>query len=634
MNTLEVADNQFEVMDHVPVGMCIINRDNKVLFWNRCIEDWTGIKRNDLLGRDFTSSLPHFKEARYSDRIAGVFDSGAPAIFSSQLNGNLFLLFLPNGEPRIQHTTVIAMPSSDGDDFNAVFAVEDVTDLTNRIAELNQTERKLWQAHSEMEKRVQERTTELAAANDLLQKEIVERKQTAQALRYERDKIQKYLDVVGVMLIVVDKDKKVSLINRRGCEILERTEKDVINKDWCSNFVPEQARDQVRSLFSGLLDGQIERYEYHENKVLTRNGAERIIAWHNAVLYNETGDVEAILSSGEDISERKQAEEAAKHAYNELQNAHRELKDMQSQIVQNEKLASIGQLAAGVAHEMNTPVGFVASNFETLGTYMKKFQDLLNMYEELVGGIETLETKVLLSKADAIRKSWDDMKMDFILEDIQPLFDESREGLARMTNIIRNLKDFSRAGRSEDFAEYNINNGIESTLTVAKNEIKYDANIKTEFSELPPLFCNPGQLNQVFLNVLLNAAQAIRSQERKDMGTITIKTYATESKVVCEISDDGPGIAPDKLPKIFDPFFTTKPVGKGTGLGLSVSYDIIVNKHKGELFAESTVGKGTKFTIKLPVKAAPQKKEKESADDVGCNDSPHAVTSSLEKDKS
>ena len=152
-----------------------------------------------------------------------------------------------------------------------------------------------------------------------------------------------------------------------------------------------------------------------------------------------------------------------------------------------------------------------------------------------------------------------------------------------------------------DLNKYNINDGIETTLVVANNEIKYHADIETELAEVPLVICNAGQINQVVLNLLVNAAQAIKSQERDDMGTITIRTYATETGVACEISDDGPGIPPDKISKIFDPFFTTKPVGKGTGLGLSVSYDIIVHKHNGELFVDSTVGKGTKFTIQLPI---------------------------------
>jgi len=311
-----------------------------------------------------------------------------------------------------------------------------------------------------------------------------------------------------------------------------------------------------------------------------------------------------------EIAERKKAEENVRHAYKKLEKTNHELKEMHIQLVQNEKLAAIGQLAAGVAHEMNTPVGFVASNFQTLENYVKKIRELLETYDELIGQIETSEISELLDKAEAIEQARQAMKIDFVLEDLPVLFDDSREGLQRVTNIIQSLKDFSRIDQPGSRDEYDINNGIEATLVVAGNEIKYDADIKTEFSEVPPILCNSGQINQVFLNILVNAAQAIKSQEREGMGTITIKTYAADSEVICEISDDGPGIAPDKLPKIFDPFFTTKPAGKGTGLGLSVSYDIIANKHNGKLLVDSTVGEGTKFTIKLPIsKKEPNNKQ-------------------------
>lgn len=278
-----------------------------------------------------------------------------------------------------------------------------------------------------------------------------------------------------------------------------------------------------------------------------------------------------------------------------------QLREMQSQIVQSEKLASIGQLAAGVAHEMNTPVGFVASNFETLESYMGKITKLLGQYGELGDNIATSGNTELVNKAAVIADSRRDMKIDFVLDDIGDLFDDSKEGLERVTDIIQNLRDFSRIDQPGSLDKYNINDGIKATLVVVQNEIKYNSDVKTEFSELPEVLCHSGQINQVLLNILLNAAQAITSQEREDRGTITIRTYATETDAVCEISDDGPGIPPDELTRVFDPFFTTKPAGKGTGLGLSVSYDIIVHKHDGELLVESTVGEGTKFTLKLPL---------------------------------
>lgn len=312
-----------------------------------------------------------------------------------------------------------------------------------------------------------------------------------------------------------------------------------------------------------------------------------------------------------EITERRKAEENVRHAYEDLEKANQELKEMQSQLVQSEKLSSIGQLAAGVAHEMNTPVGFVASNFETLENYMGKFQELLQMYDELFEKIETSDKAVLLDRVDAISKSRNEMKIDFIMEDLSVLFNDSREGIDRVTRIVQNLRDFSRIDQPENFDIYNINDGIKTTLVVAQNEIKNDADVEMELSEVPDIICNTGQINQVLLNIIMNATQAIKSQERNDKGTITIRTYTMDGDVVCEISDDGPGIEPDWLDKIFDPFFTTKPIGQGTGLGLSISYDIIVNKHKGILLVDNSVGNGTKFTIKLSINKKSGKKELE-----------------------
>jgi len=354
----------------------------------------------------------------------------------------------------------------------------------------------------------------------------------------------------------------------------------------------------------GKLDTQIE--------IRSNDEVGQLAASFKKMLNDLKKTTTSIDNLNREIIDRRKAEESVRLAYEELEKSNKELKEMQSQLVQSEKLASIGQLAAGVAHEMNTPVGFVASNFETLENYMKKIKELLQMYGELLGEIEASEKTELSDKANTISKSQNDMKIDFILRDLPELFNDSREGIDRVTSIVQNLRDFSRIDQSGNPDKYNINDGIKATLIVAQNEIKYDADVKTELSDVPLIFCKAGQINQVLLNILINAAQAIKSQERDNKGTITIKTYVTDDDVVCEISDDGPGIEPDKLPKIFDPFFTTKPVGKGTGLGLSVSYDIIVIKHNGKLIADSSVDEGTKFTIKLPLSKREAKNEMEA----------------------
>jgi signal transduction histidine kinase len=351
--------------------------------------------------------------------------------------------------------------------------------------------------------------------------------------------------------------------------------------------------------------------EIKELALKTSKGDRIYVTLFSTFTKNIHGQINGTQGILYNITDRKQAEESAAKAYEDLKRSHQELKELQSQLVQSEKLASIGQLAAGVAHELNTPVGFVAGNFQTLESYVKKILELLAMHDKLAGQAENSGDPQLQAVIDGIGQFREDMQIDFILEDIQRLFVDSKEGVGRTVEIIQNLRDFSRIDQPGSRDEYDLNEGIKSTLVMAKNEIKYDADVETELAELPPIYCHCGQINQVLLNILVNASQAIKSQERDDRGTITIRTYASDDGVVCEISDDGPGIPPEKVSKIFDPFFTTKPPGKGTGLGLNIAYNTIVNKHNGKLLVDSKVGEGTKFTIKLPIGTKENGKDEE-----------------------
>jgi len=448
-------------------------------------------------------------------------------------------------------------------------------------------------------KKMAEDVRKTARSIHKLNKEITGRKLAEEAL-HESELIFKTIfeNAGGAIFIVDNKTGKILKCNSKAEQLLGRPRIEVIGMHQSELFPKDEEKCKER--FAAAAHIQERLVVDYEGEVQHKDGR-RTPVWID-VQRIRIGSKNLSVGLFIDIAERKKSEEATKLAYKKVEEANIELKQVQSQMVQSEKLASIGELAAGVAHEMNNPVGFVASNFETLENYIKKIQSLLETYDELVKQIETSEKTELLNKAHDLDQCRDDMKIDFILGDIQGLLDDSREGLDRVTNIIQNLRDFSRIDQPGSLDEYNLNDGIESTLVVARNEIKYDTDIKTDLGELPHISCNSGQINQVFLNILVNAAQAIKSQERDDKGTITVRTYASDDEVVCEISDNGPGIPPDKLPKVFDPFFTTKPPGKGTGLGLSVSYDIIVNKHNGKLLTESTVGEGAKFTIKLPFK--------------------------------
>ena len=271
-----------------------------------------------------------------------------------------------------------------------------------------------------------------------------------------------------------------------------------------------------------------------------------------------------------------------------------------SQLLQSEKMASIGQLAAGVAHEINNPVGFVSSNLKTMSDYQDDISTLIKQYRSLTSylknSISAAETPVDIPKQlELITDLEAELDIDYVLNDILELVKESREGTERIKKIVLDLKDFAHPGEDKPmFAD--INKNMELTLNVVRNELKYKAKIVKEYGDLPLVKCYPQQLNQVFVNLLVNAAQAIEKQGEIKINTSTLDEL--DEKIEISITDTGSGIDKEHLSKIFDPFFTTKDVGKGTGLGLNIAYDII-QKHKGTIDVESEVGKGTTFIIRL-----------------------------------
>jgi len=279
----------------------------------------------------------------------------------------------------------------------------------------------------------------------------------------------------------------------------------------------------------------------------------------------------------------------------ELKSMNQKLEDAQNQLLQSEKMASIGQLAAGVAHEINNPIGYVYSNLGALEKYLKDMFSVVAAYEQLEDDPGALAT---------VRQLKQQVDLDFLKEDVSALMHESREGITRVKKIVQDLKDFSHVDASDEWTFADLHAGLDSTLNIVANEVKYKAEVTKDYGDIPEVECLPSQLNQVFMNLLVNAAHAI-----EERGTITIRTCTHDSEVWVEIADNGKGIPAENLKRIFDPFFTTKPVGKGTGLGLSLSYSII-QKHGGKIEVASEVGKGTTFSLRLPVK----RRELESAE--------------------
>ena len=283
-----------------------------------------------------------------------------------------------------------------------------------------------------------------------------------------------------------------------------------------------------------------------------------------------------------------------------LENAYAELKKVQMQFIQQEKLAAIGQLAAGVAHEINNPLGFVNSNFTSLSQYTTIIKELILLYQplkDLINAYSFDDDKVL----KAIESFENQQRVEDILEDLEDLITESKGGLKRISKIVTSLQNFAWHDNQNEYVLFDLNQGIENALVLAHHSIKDIANTSQELTALPMIQAIGGYINQVLLHLILNAAHAIKAKNLAELGQIEVKSWQSEDAVFCSVSDNGIGISPENRLRIFETFFTTKPVGEGTGLGLSMSYDIIVNKHNGELSVESKEGIGSIFTIKLPI---------------------------------
>lgn len=300
-----------------------------------------------------------------------------------------------------------------------------------------------------------------------------------------------------------------------------------------------------------------------------------------------------------------------------LANECTERKLMENQLMQVKKLESIGQLAAGVAHEINTPIQFIGDNTNFLRSAFSDLGVLLDSYEGLLKEANRLDDLDPLTSALETKKN--ELEMDYLIEEIPSAIEQSIAGIQRVSNIVHAMKEFSHPD-SHDKTLIDINSTIESTLTVARNEWKYVANIEPHFqSDLPMVPCYSGELNQVILNILINAAHAISDKMKQtggdEKGTITIQTSQRSQFVEMRISDNGNGIPKEYQEKIFDPFFTTKEIGKGTGQGLAIAYSVIVQKHAGSIEFETEEGRGTTFIIRLPLDFEHNKQDSDRIDE-------------------
>jgi len=275
-------------------------------------------------------------------------------------------------------------------------------------------------------------------------------------------------------------------------------------------------------------------------------------------------------------------------ANDRIKSAYKELQETQSMLIQNEKMLALGQLVAGVAHELNNPINFIYGNLDHLKNYGNDLIRIISLYQEVE---KQIENKLAFEEVNALKT---DIDYDFLISDLPYLIKSCKDGAERCKQIILDLKNFSRVDEAV-LKDVDIHEGIDSTLNILSNKTKNRITVHKEYGEVPIFTCFAGQLNQVFMNILDNSCQAI-----PDKGDIYVRTSLQNNNLVIEFEDNGAGIDEEAKSKIFDPFFTTKAVGQGTGLGLSISYKII-KKHKGNIEVESEKGKGTKFIITMPI---------------------------------
>jgi len=382
-------------------------------------------------------------------------------------------------------------------------------------------------------------------------------------------------------------DFKMTFVSENASRVLGYAPREMVEDPnfWFDHIHPDDAPNIFSSLALLFVEGE-RAYEY---RFLTKD--KRYLWMHDSLrlIRDENNNPIEVIGSLTNITERKLMEEALHRTGEEQRSLIEKLKETQAQLLQSEKMASIGQLAAGVAHEINNPVGFVSSNVKSLQTYVDKLLQVINQQEELLQRNELSDD--LKNQAKKLSAEAD---LSYLREDVVDLIAESLDGLKRVKDIVQSLKDFSHVGES-DWQMVDIVKGLESTITIANNEVKYKAVIEKHYGELPLVKGLASQLNQVFMNLLVNAAHSI-----VERGTISIYTECKDDWVYIKVQDTGCGIPPENLSRIFEPFFTTKPIGSGTGLGLSLSYGI-VQKHNGRIDVQSEVGVGTSFTVCLPV---------------------------------
>lgn len=440
-------------------------------------------------------------------------------------------------------------------------------------------ERKMVREIREANERICRSLEEMAEANERLRLEIADRVETQMELYSAHKEIDSFLSSMPCILIEISRDRTVKRWNTIAENVLRIEAREVLGNKFCECAIDWES-DKVCTAMEACFSEHIS-LRLNEVRFTRKDGKDGLLNLIISLVREGVSQFSGLIILGTDITEYRL---------------------MERQLAQSQKLESIGQLAAGIAHEINTPTQYVGDNTRFLADACTGLEKIHGLYDRLLENLqEGKPTDAIVRSIEGTREAID---LDYMRVEIPNAIKQSLDGIGRISSIVRSMKAFSHPGTNGK-TEIDINKAIENTITVARNEWKYVADVSTDFDlSLPPVSCLPGEFNQVILNMIINSAHAIAEKVGDgcgQKGKIDIGTRRQDSFVEIRVKDDGTGIREDIRSKIFDPFFTTKDVGKGTGQGLAISHSVIVEKHGGTIDFESTLGEGTTFIIRLPI---------------------------------
>jgi two-component system, NtrC family, sensor kinase len=560
-----------QIVNGAPLASFVIDKYHRITHWNQACEHLTGrpawkaigstdpwrsfyAEERPLLadlivsGADETALTNSYQgRAKAIAKMAGAYECES---FFPQLGEEGCWLYFT------------AAPLLD-DEGQVIGAIETLQDVTER----HRSEEELTRHRHQLEQLVAERSAELAS--------------TARALEAFIDNAP-----IGVLLTA---QGKVQRCNRELAQTFGMDLQTMVGRAGREFYLSDEDYAQLAQIAGpALREGTPLQHEMW----MRHSSGHPIWAQLNAYVADPQNTAAGTWWMVQDRTEMRNAQEALRTRFDELQDTNNKLAEAQNQLLQSDKMASIGQLAAGVAHEINNPVGFVSSNLNTLRQYVDELMGLLDAFAASADA--GADPQAAAAAQTALAKARKAVELDYLKEDLPQLLDESADGLTRVKKIVQDLKDFSRVDQA-DWQEADLNAGIESTLNVVRHEVKYKAEVVIALTPLPAVLCLAAQLNQVFMNLIVNASHAI-----KERGTITLSSGTQDGWVWMQVDDTGCGMTEEVRRRIFEPFYTTKEVGKGTGLGLSLSFSI-VQKHGGAIQVHSTPGVGSQFRVWVPV---------------------------------